>query len=171
MSALCFVSLSASYTQDRHGATRFSQSDIADFLGLDNAVHLALEEVLRTLEHGARIAVVEVFAPDRVYNASHQTHVRGLIEDYITSQSPKFLIFERDRLDLIIEERGFQGGQGFDERELQAIATTAAVQYIIEASLVHNSFNMTPHELRIKLLCVSTSRLYSSSMDFGRSRF
>jgi hypothetical protein len=168
---LCVISLTASYTTDRHGAARFQQSDIADFLGLDNAVELAMEEVLRTVESGARIAVVEVYAPDRVYNASHQVHVRGLLEDYISKQSPRVLIFERDRIDLIIAERGFQSGRGFDEKELQAIATTAAVQYIIEASLVNNSFNMTPHELRIKMLCVKTSRLLSSSMDFGRSRF
>jgi hypothetical protein len=171
VSLLCVLTLTASYTTDRHGAGRFQESDIADFLGLDNAVELAMTDVLRTVEEGARIAVVEVYAPGRVYNNSHRIHVRGLIEDYISKLSPRFLIFERDRLDYIIAERGFQSGRGFDEKELQAIAETAAVQYIIEASLVNNSFNMTPHELRIKMLCVETSRLLSSSMDFGISRF
>jgi hypothetical protein len=102
----------------------------------EDAVDFTFREAgsfLRAANTGTRprIAVTEILAPGRNYNHQWTEWARGILEETITRQGTRFMLFERDRLDLIIAERGFQTGRGYDEKELIALGVQAGVQFVI----------------------------------------
>ena len=132
----------------------------ADLYGLEIAIKRAVSDLVDNIPRGASVAVVQVRARDfeRIVRTRIARHIEtNLVQEGVT-------LHDRNNLQIVINERGFQAGIEADavytDQELITLGEAAGTDMVLVATL--DAGFGTNYTLTLELINVKTTRKFTA---------